>query len=172
MATRCREVPLPGAYANDGQTLLHTAAYTGRLDVVKYLCEEREANKEVASNDGKTPLHCAAAQGHLNGDRHGLECAREQRGELPTCCPPQGQAGPGEGRATVSVQAMGCCGTRAEPRSINGPPSNLDDYALAAHRKCSLGRFRLQMAFFFLFGVTKWVKKGIRTSYLFEVQYY
>ncbi|CAN2103767.1 ankyrin repeat domain-containing protein [Wolbachia pipientis] len=49
----------------NGRTPLHYAAQEGKLDVVKYLVEEKHADVNANDNDGFIPLHYAAAHGNL-----------------------------------------------------------------------------------------------------------
>ncbi len=42
---------------NDGQTVLHRAAYERNLDVVKWLVEEKGADVNAKDNNGKTPVN-------------------------------------------------------------------------------------------------------------------
>ncbi len=55
-----------GAKYIDGRTLMHCAAYGGKLDVVEYLVAGEKSSLEVKDNSGKTPLHCAASNGKLD----------------------------------------------------------------------------------------------------------
>ena len=50
---------------NNGKTALHSAAFSGHLNVTKHLISQgAEVNKE--DNNGKTALHSAAFSGHLD----------------------------------------------------------------------------------------------------------
>jgi len=46
--------------------LLHWAAGEGKLDVVKYLIDEKKADFNVKDNYSRTPLHLAARFGNLD----------------------------------------------------------------------------------------------------------
>ncbi|XP_076299445.1 uncharacterized protein LOC143218247 [Lasioglossum baleicum] len=58
---------------NEGQTPLHYAAKSDKLEVVKYLIEEKGANINVKDNDGQTPLHYAADHGKLEVVKYLIE---------------------------------------------------------------------------------------------------
>ncbi|WCR54431.1 MAG: Phosphocholine transferase AnkX [Wolbachia endosymbiont of Ctenocephalides orientis wCori] len=58
---------------SDGNAALSLAVYYGKLDVVKYLIEDKHADFKVNSNDGKTPLHWAAQNGHLETVKYLVE---------------------------------------------------------------------------------------------------
>ena len=45
---------------------LHYACENGHLNIVKYLIEKQNVNKEAKDRDGWTPLYCACENGHLN----------------------------------------------------------------------------------------------------------
>ena len=47
-------------------SLLHIAAYTGYLKIVKYLIDEKGVEPCVKNDDGRTPLHFAALNGRLD----------------------------------------------------------------------------------------------------------
>jgi len=47
-----------------GQTALHRAAMTGKLDVVEFLVEKQPNLVDVKDKHGRTALHCAADNGH------------------------------------------------------------------------------------------------------------
>ena len=47
-----------------GNTLLHKAAFKGRLDMVEFLCDN-QADMEAKDDSGYTPLHRSAEFGHL-----------------------------------------------------------------------------------------------------------
>ena len=49
-----------------GRTHLFIAAQAGRLDLVKYLVEECDANRETTNILGNTPLHIPAFNGHID----------------------------------------------------------------------------------------------------------
>ena len=54
------------ALDNYKATPLHSATQAGSIDVVRYLCEERKANKDARERTyGNTPLHVAAKKGKL-----------------------------------------------------------------------------------------------------------
>ena len=61
--------------ATDGCTLLHAAAYRGRLEVVKLLLNRGSTNPNVENEQGDTPLHLMA-QGKYNSEEHGVGIAR------------------------------------------------------------------------------------------------
>ena len=44
---------------NDGRTPLHSACQNGRLDVAKYLVDEKHCDPACKKNGGRTPLHSA-----------------------------------------------------------------------------------------------------------------
>jgi len=46
-------------------TLLHIAAFNGRLDIIRYFVDEKKVDINKADNDGNTALHFAAFNGHL-----------------------------------------------------------------------------------------------------------
>ncbi|XP_076285725.1 uncharacterized protein LOC143211701 isoform X2 [Lasioglossum baleicum] len=58
---------------NKGQTPLHYAAKSDKLEVVKYLIEEKGANVNVKDNDGQTPLHSAANSDKLEVVKYLIE---------------------------------------------------------------------------------------------------
>ncbi|XP_076285654.1 uncharacterized protein LOC143211676 [Lasioglossum baleicum] len=58
---------------NKGQTPLHYAAKSDKLEVVKYLIEEKGANVNVKDNNGQTPLHSAVDHGKLEVVRYLIE---------------------------------------------------------------------------------------------------
>ncbi|XP_076298784.1 uncharacterized protein LOC143217929 isoform X2 [Lasioglossum baleicum] len=58
---------------NDGQTPLHYAAKSDKLEVVKYLIEKKGANVNVKDNDGQTPLHYAAKSDKLEVVKYLIE---------------------------------------------------------------------------------------------------
>ncbi len=50
----------------DGNIPLHWAAYNGKLDLVKYLLEEKGADVKAADNGGNNSLYWAASSGKLD----------------------------------------------------------------------------------------------------------
>ncbi|XP_076300828.1 uncharacterized protein LOC143219007 isoform X2 [Lasioglossum baleicum] len=74
---------------NDGQTPLHYAAKSDKLEVVKYLIEEKGANVNVKDNDGQTPLHSAAKSDKLEVVKYLIEekganvNAKDNHGQTP-----------------------------------------------------------------------------------------
>ena len=59
-----------------GATPLISAALSGSLDVIKYLCEETGANTEAGDRYGNTALHMAAAGGKLAAVKYLCEDAK------------------------------------------------------------------------------------------------
>ncbi|CAJ1353229.1 unnamed protein product [Effrenium voratum] len=59
----CRRTPT-------GATLLHAAAQEGQLEVVAFLCEMPEVDKDAQMHDGATPLLAAALQGRVRVVEH------------------------------------------------------------------------------------------------------
>ncbi|WP_264328502.1 ankyrin repeat domain-containing protein [Wolbachia endosymbiont (group A) of Andrena hattorfiana] len=55
-----------GAKYIDGRTLMHCAAYGGKLDVVEYLVAGEKSSLEVKDNSGRVSLHYAAYNGKLD----------------------------------------------------------------------------------------------------------
>jgi ankyrin repeat protein len=51
---------------SDGWTLIHCAAYGGKLDIVKYLVAGEKNSLKIKDNNGRVPLHCAASNGKLD----------------------------------------------------------------------------------------------------------
>ena len=49
----------------NGLTPLHYACQGGRLDIVKYLIEEKNIDSSCQAKDGILPLHIASINGHL-----------------------------------------------------------------------------------------------------------
>ncbi len=47
-------------------TLLHQAAFYGRVDVARYLLEQRHAHPNPCSHDGCTPLLSAVLEDHVD----------------------------------------------------------------------------------------------------------
>ena len=58
----------PGPY-----TLLHLAAYGGKLDIVQHLIQRRKYNPMIRDKDEKTPLHSACVNGELKVVKYLLE---------------------------------------------------------------------------------------------------
>ena len=61
---KLRNDPHAAQAAEYGWSLLQLAAYSGHLEVVKWLVEEHGADVSMESRDGYTPLMCAAKNGH------------------------------------------------------------------------------------------------------------
>ncbi|BET30758.1 hypothetical protein wCauBTS_13650 [Wolbachia pipientis] len=65
-----RDLVSQGASLNarysDGRTLMHCAAYGGKLDIVKYLVAGEKSSLEVKDNSGRVSLHYAAYNGKLD----------------------------------------------------------------------------------------------------------
>ena len=65
MTTRMVVEPVIDLSSNDVyKSLLHTAALSGNLDLVKEYIESRGYDAEERSGDGKTPLHYAVVSGN------------------------------------------------------------------------------------------------------------
>lgn len=58
--------PAPKVKQEYGWSLLQLASYSGQLDVVKWLVEEKHADIDKVSQDGFTALMCAAKNGHTH----------------------------------------------------------------------------------------------------------
>eukprot|EP00929_Paragymnodinium_shiwhaense_P059675 TRINITY_DN29875_c0_g1_i1.p1 TRINITY_DN29875_c0_g1~~TRINITY_DN29875_c0_g1_i1.p1 ORF type:complete len:541 (-),score=96.97 TRINITY_DN29875_c0_g1_i1:57-1679(-) len=69
--------PPPVANANaashSGVTALMCAAARGHLDVVRFLCDDREADVDLKTTSGYTALTCAAGKGHVSVVRYLVE---------------------------------------------------------------------------------------------------
>jgi serine/threonine-protein phosphatase 6 regulatory ankyrin repeat subunit B len=61
----------PMARSDDGSTVMHAAAATGRLDLMRYLATKVDVN--VGSEDGSTPAFTAVREGHFEALRCLLE---------------------------------------------------------------------------------------------------
>ena len=53
------------SYIRDVYTKLHISFSQGQLEVVKYLWEHQNINKEATDNEGLTPLHICCSNGQL-----------------------------------------------------------------------------------------------------------
>ncbi|WP_341815970.1 ankyrin repeat domain-containing protein [Wolbachia endosymbiont (group B) of Idaea biselata] len=51
---------------SDGMTVVHSAAYGGNLDIVKYFVANAKNSLEIKDNGGRVPLHYAAYNGKLD----------------------------------------------------------------------------------------------------------
>ncbi|WP_264336588.1 ankyrin repeat domain-containing protein [Wolbachia endosymbiont (group B) of Chorthippus brunneus] len=56
---------LNAKYSN-GMTVMHSAAYGGNLDIVKYFVADAKNSLEIKDNGGRVPLHYAAYNGKLD----------------------------------------------------------------------------------------------------------
>ncbi|KAK3913419.1 Ankyrin-1 [Frankliniella fusca] len=73
----CPEMGRDGA----GRTPLHSAALSGRADVIRVLLAHAHEDLEAEANDGYTPLHCAAVGGHEAAVRVLLEAGAQYRAD-------------------------------------------------------------------------------------------
>ena len=55
-----------GHLDNVGWTPLHAASQEGRLDIVRWLVEEKQVDPSCRDENGRTPLHAASFGGHLD----------------------------------------------------------------------------------------------------------
>jgi ankyrin repeat protein len=73
---------------NDGNTLLHEAAFIYRISVVEYLVEKKHADTNAVGLKKKTPLHCAASRNHYDLCKYLIEHgadprAKDEEGHYP-----------------------------------------------------------------------------------------
>ena len=73
----------PGALSEDGSTILHEAAFSGKLDMVKYVSDHCPEMFEIANVRTYLAVHFAAQEGHLDVLMHILSMGE---GPVPDTC--------------------------------------------------------------------------------------